>query len=55
VTRYRGILAVNAGTWQAQTSFQKQMNVNPTPARAVTVDLHTLAARTLDFLAPSPA
>ncbi len=52
VTRYRGILAVNAGTWQAQTTFQKQMNVNPTPARAVMVDLRTLSARTLDFLAP---
>ena len=53
ITRYRGVLAVNAGTWQAQTTFQKQMNVNPTPARAVTVDLRTLSARTLDFLDPS--
>lgn len=42
ITTYRGVLGINAGTWQSQTSFQKQMNVNPTPAEAVVVDLHTL-------------
>ena len=50
ITTYRGVLCVNAGTWQAQTSFQRQMNVNPTPARAVVVDLATIAPRTLEFL-----
>ena len=39
ITTYRGVLGINAGTWQSQTKFQKQMNVNPTPALAVTVDL----------------
>ncbi|MDD1693713.1 MAG: DNA-directed DNA polymerase II small subunit, partial [Methanoregula sp.] len=29
ITTYRGVLGVNAGTWQSQTAFQKQMNVNP--------------------------
>jgi DNA polymerase II small subunit len=42
ITTYRGVLGINAGTWQSQTSFQKQMNVNPTPAEAVVVDLQTL-------------
>ena len=28
---YRGVLAVNSGTWQSQTSFQKKMNLNPMP------------------------
>ncbi|MCX6693648.1 MAG: DNA-directed DNA polymerase II small subunit [Methanomicrobiales archaeon] len=50
LTTYRGVLCVNAGTWQAQTAFQRQMNVNPTPGRAVVVDLETLNPRTLDFL-----
>jgi DNA polymerase II small subunit len=47
--RYRGVLGVNAGTWQSQTAFQKQMNVNPTPARAVALDLQTLVPEVLDF------
>jgi len=42
LTKYRGVLGINAGTWQSQTAFQKQMNVNPTPAQAVVVDLQTL-------------
>jgi DNA polymerase II small subunit len=42
ITTYRGVLGINAGTWQSQTSFQKQMNVYPTPAEAVVVDLQTL-------------
>ena len=50
MTTYRGVLGINAGTWQSQTSFQKQMNVNPTPAQAVVVDLQTLAPETFTFL-----
>jgi DNA polymerase II small subunit len=42
ITTYRGVLGINAGTWQSQTAFQKQMNVIPTPAQAVIVDLQTL-------------
>ena len=49
VTRYRGVLGVNAGTWQSQTAFQKQMNVNPTPGLAVVVDLQTLIPETFSF------
>jgi DNA polymerase II small subunit len=50
LTTYRGVLGINAGTWQSQTAFQKQMNVNPTPAQAVMVDLQTLAPQTFSFL-----
>lgn len=28
---YRGIFLVNSSTWQAQTEFQKKMNLNPMP------------------------
>lgn len=49
ITDYRGTLCVNAGTWQSQTSFQKQMNIHPTPARAVQIDLQTLNPVILDF------
>ncbi len=49
ITNYRGVLGINAGTWQSQTAFQKQMNVNPTPALAVVVDLQTLVPETVSF------
>ena len=49
LTHYRGVLGINAGTWQSQTAFQKQMNVNPTPAQAVVVDLQTLVPETFSF------
>jgi DNA polymerase II small subunit len=49
IANYRGVLGINAGTWQSQTAFQKQMNVNPTPALAVVVDLQTLATETFSF------
>jgi DNA polymerase II small subunit len=50
LAQYRGVLGINAGTWQSQTAFQKQMNVNPTPAQAVMVDLQTLVPETFTFL-----
>jgi len=49
LTRYRGVLGVNAGCWQGQTKFQKQVNITPTPGRAVMVDLHTLEPKVMDF------
>jgi DNA polymerase II small subunit len=50
VISYRGVLGINAGTWQSQTSFQKQMNITPTPAEAVVVDLSTLAYEKFCFI-----
>lgn len=54
ITRYRGVLGVNAGTWQSQTAFQKQMNIQPTPARAIVLDLMTLQPEVYTFLDTSP-
>ncbi|WP_421909548.1 DNA-directed DNA polymerase II small subunit [Methanolacinia petrolearia] len=50
VVNYRGVLCMNTGTWQSQTLFQKQMNIQPTPARAMVVDLQTLEPKIFDFM-----
>jgi DNA polymerase II small subunit len=39
VDAYRGVILVNASTWQAQTSYQKMRNIEPKPARLPIVDL----------------
>ncbi len=39
VSRYRGVLLANSGTWQGQTEFQKRMNIQPDPCRIPFVDL----------------
>jgi DNA polymerase II small subunit len=49
VTKYRDVLAINSGTWQSQTEFQKRMNLQPMPARATIVDLSSMAYRIEDF------
>ncbi len=52
--RYRGVLLLNASTWQAETEYQRMRNVTPVPARAAVVDLGSLALATADFSSPSP-
>ena len=49
VCRYRGVTLVNSGTWQAQTEFQKRMNIQPDPAKIPIVDLHTGDVSILNF------
>jgi DNA polymerase II small subunit len=49
IARYKGVVAINSGTWQSQTEFQKKMNVNPTPATVPIVDLATMRVRKLLF------
>jgi DNA polymerase II small subunit len=39
---YRGTLLVNSGTWQAQTQFQSNMGMEPTPSIIPILDLSTL-------------
>jgi DNA polymerase II small subunit len=39
---YRGTLLVNSGTWQAQTNFQSNMGMEPTPSIVPILDLSTL-------------
>jgi len=54
IDRYRGVLLVNASTWQAETEYQKMRNIAAVPARAAVVDLATLGVVGLDFSGPSP-
>lgn len=49
VDQYRGVVMVNASTWQAQTPYQKMRNIDPMPARLPIVDLGTGAAAIREF------
>ncbi len=49
VSNYRDVLAINSGTWQSQTEFQKRMNLQPVPARATVVDLSRMEYQILNF------
>jgi DNA polymerase II small subunit len=40
--KYHNVLAVNSGCWQAQTAFQKQVNIDPDAGFAPILDLDTL-------------
>ncbi|MDG6990661.1 MAG: DNA-directed DNA polymerase II small subunit, partial [Nitrososphaerota archaeon] len=46
---YRGTLLVNSGTWQAQTNFQSNMGLEPTPSIVPVVDLSTLKVLRRNF------
>ncbi|MGB0653561.1 MAG: DNA-directed DNA polymerase II small subunit [Thermoplasmatota archaeon] len=52
---YRGVLNINCGTWQSQTSYQKMLNFTPDPARMPIVDLKSLRGTLVDFMTPSHA
>ncbi len=54
VDRYRGVLLLNASTWQGETEYQRMRNIVPVPARAALVDLASLATATLDFSKGDP-
>ena len=49
-TDYRDVLTVNSSCWQAQTSFQERVNLDPDVAYAPIVDLETLNLRYAHFL-----
>ncbi|HEY9245408.1 MAG TPA: DNA-directed DNA polymerase II small subunit, partial [Candidatus Methanoperedens sp.] len=49
VSNYKNILAINSGTWQSQTEFQKRMNLKPVPAHATLVDLSNMNYRIIPF------
>ena len=40
--KYHNVLAVNSGCWQAQTDFQKSVNIDPDAGYAPVLDLDTL-------------
>lgn len=47
--KYKGVTMIASSTWQKQTSFQKRMNLIPTPGIAPIIDLHTHQVLPLDF------
>ena len=47
--RYKGVTLISSSTWQEQTSFQRRMNLEPTPGIAPIVDLQTHQLIALDF------
>lgn len=47
---YRGTLMVNSGAWQAQTSFQANLGIQPTPAIVPILDLSNLEVFTKSFV-----
>jgi DNA polymerase II small subunit len=49
VENYRDILLINASAWQSQTVYQKMMNFNPDPGKAVYTDLQSGAVQVLNF------
>jgi DNA polymerase II small subunit len=49
VSRYRGVLLANSGTWQGQTEFQKRMNIQPDPCRIPLVELSTGEVKIIKF------
>ena len=49
--RYRGVLIVNSGAWQAQTEYMSKMGLVPTPGIIPVVNLQTLQVTTLNFTA----
>ena len=54
VDRYRGVLLLNASTWQSETEYQRMRNITPVPARAAIVDLSTLGLASADFSRGTP-
>lgn len=47
--RYKGVTMIASSPWQEQTSFQRRMNLTPTPGIAPIVDLQTHQLVALDF------
>jgi DNA polymerase II small subunit len=47
--KYKGVNIIASSTWQGQTSFQKRMNIEPTPGIVPIIDLHTHQLIPLDF------
>lgn len=49
VTTYRDVRVIDTGTWQYQTPFQRQVNIDPDVAIATIVDLETLGVTVRTF------
>ncbi|MBN1454717.1 MAG: DNA-directed DNA polymerase II small subunit [Methanomicrobia archaeon] len=53
--RYRNVLLINSGTWQAQTPYQKKRDITPVPGCATVVDLSSMQVQVRDFVSPAGA
>jgi DNA polymerase II small subunit len=49
VTSYRGVTVVNSGAFQAQTNYQKRLNINPTPGKVPIINLQTKKVTEINF------
>lgn len=49
VEDYRGVVLINASTWQSQTDYQRMMNFRPQPGRVAVVNLQNLHWRLISF------
>ena len=47
---YKSTLIINSGTWQAQTGYQANLGINPTPGLVPIVNLATLQVTLREFL-----
>jgi DNA polymerase II small subunit len=49
ITTYKGILAINASTFQEQTNYQRMMNFNPKPGIGTVVDTYDMSTIQVKF------
>jgi len=49
IDKYRGIVLINASTWQSQTDYQKMMDFSPDPAKVPIVNLKNSHVSLMDF------
>lgn len=47
---YKGTTVISCGTWQAQTEYQKKLNVKPTPGILPVIRLDTMQVNAVNFL-----
>ncbi|MHA2502596.1 MAG: DNA-directed DNA polymerase II small subunit [Candidatus Kariarchaeaceae archaeon] len=47
---YNGVKIVNSGTMQEQTSFQRSLNIDPTPGIVQLINLQTYKPSSMDFM-----
>ncbi|MGC9443682.1 MAG: DNA-directed DNA polymerase II small subunit [Candidatus Methanospirareceae archaeon] len=53
--KYRNVLLINSGTWQAQTPYQKKRDITPVPGCATVVDLRSMRVEVRDFVSQAGA
>jgi DNA polymerase II small subunit len=46
---YRGVLTVNSGAWQEQTSYMQRLGLVPTPGKVPLINLQTLEVTVIPF------